>query len=156
MLSRDAKEKGLTINSLTNQIFKKYSEWDRYSTGLCMMPISRDILQIIFDQLSEEESSIVGEKAGRFILHELTSFLFGGFSRQRLVQFLKLWFSRFASLEHKTSDTTHLFVVHHDINMNFSKFLDSLLKTTLKEAGCKDINISPSPNSITLSFNILN
>lgn len=155
VLSRDAKGKGLTVNSLANQIFKSYSEWDRYSDGLCMMPISRDILQMIFDQLSEEEASIAGEKAGRFVSRELTSFLFGGFNKQSLVRFLELWFSRFASHEHKITDTAHLFVVHHDININFSRFLESFLKTALKEAGCRDIKTSPSPNSITLSFNML-
>lgn len=151
-LSRDAKESGLTINSLANQIFKEYSEWDRYAEGLCLIPLSRDILQILFDQLSEEECVAVGEKVGGFTPRELTSFLFGEFNQQHLTQFLELWFDRFATLEHRTEDTNHLFVVHHDVNINFSRFLSALLQTALKEAGCKDIKTQPSPNSLTFSF----
>ena len=152
VLSRDAKAKGLTINSLTNQIFKRYVEWDRFSEGLCMLPISRDILKGVFDKLSEEESRAAGENAGYFVPRELSSLLFGGFDSESLTRLLELWFSRFTSYEHKTENSDNLFVVHHDINLNFSLYWASFLQAALKDAGCGNIKTHPSQNMLTFSF----
>ncbi len=152
VLSRDAKAKGLTINSLTNQIFKRYVEWDRFSEGLCMLPISRDILKGVFDKLSMEESRAAGENAGRFVPRELSSFLFGNFNSDSIAHLLELWFSRFTSYEHKIESSVHLFVLHHDINLNFSLYWASFLQVALKDAECSDIKTHPSQNTLTFSF----
>lgn len=117
-----------------------------------MLPISRDILKGVFDKLSEDESRTAGENTGSFVPRELSSLLFGSFDSESLTRLLELWFSRFTSYEHKTEDSSHLFVVHHDINLNFSIYWASFLQAALKGAGCSDIKAHPSQNMLTFSF----
>lgn len=60
----DAKKLNLSFNTLANQIFHTYSDYDRFMMKFRMVKIALPTLKRIFDAATEEEIARAGEAAG--------------------------------------------------------------------------------------------
>jgi len=136
-LEREAQRRGVTNSSLVNKILEEYLTCDIYFEHLGFILVSKDFLRSVFTQLKEKEQiEEMGRKLGQIAATEYVSFFYPEVNIDTLIQFLGLWFRRFQLYQHRkssddgiTSSRTkvHSFTINHDINMNFSLALKSML-----------------------------
>jgi hypothetical protein len=128
--------------------------------------ISKDFLRKVFSKLEDEKDiEEFGRELGKTIAKEYASYFYPQMNKNTIIQFLEIYFRRFQSYHHRlgqnSTDNTssskmiHSFTVNHDIDMNFSLALQSIL-VGLIEPIIKSIvefnNVTP--NAITFSFEI--
>ena len=135
-LEREAQRRGVTNSSLVNKILEEYLTCDIYFEHLGFILVSKDFLRSVFTQLKEKEQiEEMGRKLGQIAATEYVSFFYPEVNIDTLIQFLGLWFRRFQLYQHRKSNgdgitsrtRVHSFTVNHDINMNFSLALKSML-----------------------------
>jgi hypothetical protein len=134
-----------------------------YFEELGFILVSKDFLRKTFERLDEKHIEELGKEYGMTIAKEYFSYFYPEVNSNTLIEFLdKIWFRTFQSYQHRVNDNNnnnissrHYFTVKHDINMNFSLALQSILEALLEpviKSTLKFKNITS--NAITFSFEV--
>ena len=116
----------------------------------------------------------IGKEYGLIIAREYMCYFYPIVNSDTLVQFLELWFRRFQSHQHSKIDSNgdeyhhgidskseknrkshHYFTVTHDINMNFTLALQSILAGLIEPIIKNTVEFTnKTSNAITFSFEV--
>jgi hypothetical protein len=134
-LEREARKRGIPISILVNNILENYLNSEMYFEQLGFILVSKDFLRKVFSKIeNEKDIEEFGLELGVTTAKEYVSYFFPQVDSRSLVQFLDLWFRRFQSYQHRVEaaqrdeNEVHYFTVIHDINMNFSTALRTILE----------------------------
>ena len=123
ILTKDATEKGISLNSLVNSITKKFINWEIHSNDIKLITLSKEALQKIFDKLDDQTIQQIAKNIGGVVTRELVFLSFGELNFDNLIKAILLNDTRFGTVKHETMDSKHFINIHHGICLNFSKFL---------------------------------
>ena len=141
ILSKDANEKGISLNSLVNSITKKFVIWDIHSSDIHLVSLTKEVLEKIFSKLDDQALQQIAKNIGGFVAKELVFLSLYEMNFNNLIQAVLLSASRFGTVKHKTVDSKHKICIHHGICINFSKFLSYTHIALAKELSLK-LNIT--------------
>ena len=134
-LDAEARKRGVPISVLVNNILENYLNAEMYFEQLGFILVSKDFLRKVFSKIeNEKDIEEFGLELGVTTAKEYVSYFFPQVDSTSLIQFLDLWFRRFQSYQHrvendqKDDNKIHYFTVIHDINMNFSTALRTILE----------------------------
>ena len=65
VLRLESEKREISINTLVNQILKRYTEWDMYEPKLGMIPIARPLVSALFERLDKEDITDIARKVGK-------------------------------------------------------------------------------------------
>lgn len=153
-----AEKRGMSLSSLVNKILKNYVTSEMYFEELGFILISKNFLRKTFDGLSGEQIAELGKEYGLTIAREYISYFYPQVSSATLIQFLDVWFRRFQSCQHRGDDNNtrrHCYTVNHDININFSLALQSILEGLIEPIIKSTVHFtSITTTSIAFSFEL--
>jgi hypothetical protein len=159
-LANAAEKKGMTLSSLVNKTLKNYVTTEMYFEELGFILVSKNFLRKTFEGLDEKHVEELGKEYGMTIAKEYFSYFYPEVNSNTLIEFLdKIWFRRFQSCQHKVDDNNisnrHYFTVNHDINMNFSLALQSIVEALLEPVIKGTVEFKNiTSNAITFSFEV--
>ena len=67
LLKVDAKKKGVSLNSLMNSIAKKYVSWEKYADGIGFIPLAKDTVRLLLENLEERKLLKIADHLGKTI-----------------------------------------------------------------------------------------
>jgi len=102
---------------------KKFVTWDIHSSDIHLVPLTKEVLGKIFDKLDEQTLQQIAKNFGGFVTKELVFLSLHEMNFDNLIQAIILSTSRFGTVKHKIIDSKHIICIHHEICINFSKFL---------------------------------
>ena len=155
-LERAASSRGMSLSSLVNKILKNYVTSEMYFEELGFLLVSKNFLRKTFEGLDQKQIEELGREYGMTIAKEYISYFYPQVNADTLIQFLEIWFKRFQSYQHRIDESNNnlqYFTVNHDINMNFSLALQSILGGLIEpiiKSTVEFTNITPS--TITFLF----
>jgi hypothetical protein len=166
-LEEESKKRRTTISVLVNNILENYLNSEMYFEQLGFILVSKDFLRKVFSKIEKaEDIEEFGRELGLTTAKEYVSYFFPQVNSKSLVQYLDLWFKRFQSYQHRIDNDRnnnnnnnpkrHYYTVIHDINMNFSIALKTILEGLIVPIIKSDIefrNITAS--AISFSFEVL-
>lgn len=154
MLREEAQSKKITVNTLANQIFGDYVEWQRYMERFGTIVLSREAFKIILDALDEKSllnlATDIGEKAPK----EFIVFKWKGLATDNVIKFIKMYFDHCGYGAHDQTKTGGkvTFSVHHDLGKKGSLFLKTFLETLIKSTLGKSCTSTMTANSLVIGF----
>jgi hypothetical protein len=137
-----------------------------YFEQLGFILVSKDLLRKVFSKIEKSEDiEEFGQELGLTSAKEYVSYFFPQVNSNSLVQYLDLWFRRFQSYQHRidndinNSDNNiaerHYFTVIHDINMNFSIALKTILQGLIVPIIKSDIEFRDiTASAVSFSFKV--
>lgn len=158
-LERVAARRDTSLSSVVNKILKNYVNSEIYFEELGFILVSKNFLRKTFEVLDQRHIEELGKEYGMTIAKEYISYFYPQVNADTLIQFLEIWFKRFQSRQHRIDEDNnynlhhHYFTVNHDINMNFSLALQSILAGLIEpiiKSTVEFTNVTPS--TITFSF----
>jgi len=123
ILSKNADEKGISLNSLVNSMAKKFTSWEIHSSDIKLIPLSKETLEKIFNELDDQAIQQVAKKIGGDVIREIVFLSFNEMNFENLVKAILLNSTRFGTVKHEVINSKHIINIHHGICLNFSKFL---------------------------------
>ncbi len=123
VLSKNANEKGISLNSLVNSMAKKFINWEIHSSDIQLIPLSKEALEKIFNELDDQAIQQVAKKIGGDVIREIVFLSFNEMNFENLVKAILLNSTRFGTVKHEVINSKHIINIHHGICLNFSKFL---------------------------------
>jgi hypothetical protein len=157
-LERVAASRDMSLSSLVNKILKNYVTSEMYFEELGFLLVSKNFLRKTFEVLDQKHIEVLGKEYGLTIAKEYISYFHPQVNVNTLIQFLEIWFKRFHSCQHRidenNNNTYHYFIVNHDINMNFSSALQSILAGLIEPIIKNTVeftNVTPSTTAFSFA-----
>ena len=70
ILSKNADEKGISLNSLVNSMAKKFTSWEIHSSDIKLVSLSKEALEKIFNSLDDQAIQKIAKKIGGDVIRE--------------------------------------------------------------------------------------
>jgi hypothetical protein len=137
LLKEDAKKRGVSLNSLINSIAKRYLSWEKYADGVGFVPLAKDTVRLLFDNLEERKLQKIAHHLGKTIPRELILLMFNKVDLNSITSFIEITSSRYGMVQHNISRDAHDFVIYHSVNKKFSSFLGEALKAMAEDLSFK-------------------
>ncbi len=164
-LEEESKKRRTTISVLVNNILENYLNSEMYFEQLGFILVSKDFLRKVFSKIEKaEDIEEFGRELGLTTAKEYVSYFFPHVNSKSLAQYLDLWFRRFQSYQHRiendrSNDTNnpkrHYYTVIHDINMNFSIALRTILEGLIVPIIKSDIDFQNiTASALSFSFEV--
>lgn len=133
ILESESKNKKVSQNVLVNQIFEKYAKWDRFSDKIGLIPVPKDILQQLGDGMDANDINMIVDMI-KPIFKDNVMFIKGKYDLKRSIETLEDYIRATGmNSDHRIEGTIHHFIVQHELGMNWSLFVEQLLKEILHE-----------------------
>src|SRR5690349_5456959 len=120
-LKIESEKKEISLNTLVNQILKRFVDWDMYEPRVGMIPIAKPIVSALFESAPHEKIVELAQKVGKNAVHDITLFMK---SKVDLDSFLS-WFemrmkNSSIELSHTIENNLHTYILKHDLGYNWS------------------------------------
>ncbi len=154
ILREEAQAKKITVNTLANQIFGDYVEWQRYMEKFGTIVLSKEAFKVILDSLDEKSLLNLAIDIGERAPKEFILFKWKGVATDNVIKFIKMYFDHCGYGKH---DQTRVegkvtFSIYHDLGKKGSLFLKTFLETLIKSTLGKSCSSTITTNSLLLSF----
>lgn len=126
VLTKDAERKGISLNSLISSIFKRYIAWERYSDEIGVIPLYKQTIRRIFDNIDEKTAKQIGADVGSTIPRDLTALMFNKINFTNVISMIEISSSRFGVVKHEIAGSKHIFTIYHGLCPRFSQYLTQL------------------------------
>ncbi|MGZ5511504.1 MAG: hypothetical protein ACXWFC_13690 [Nitrososphaeraceae archaeon] len=156
-LREETQEKKVSLNTLVNQIFGEYIEWQRYAERFGIVSMSKDAFKYVLDSLDDKQiielATTIGQKAPK----EFILFKWKKIDSESIVNFIKMYFGHCGygryDYTKDIENSNYTFSIHHDFGRKGSLFLKSFLEILLKSTLKKDCQSIVTENSLAIFFN---
>jgi hypothetical protein len=152
-LQDDAKKQNFSLNTLANQLFISYSDYDRFLKRFRMIKVSFPTFRKILDAAKEEAILEAGKTAGASVPESFILSKMGELSVANALEYLRLSgtyanFYDYSEVSHSGRTTITL---THTLGPNWSLFLAHYVEEIFKAAG-KQIKITRLSDSLTFEI----
>jgi hypothetical protein len=118
---------------LVNQILEKYLRWDRYSDKIGMIPIPKDLLLQLGDGMDASDINMIVDTI-KPVIKDNVMFIKGKYDLKCCLETLEDYIRATGmNSDHRIEGSLHHFIIQHDLGMNWSIFVEQLLKEILHE-----------------------
>jgi hypothetical protein len=153
-INHEAEQDGISLNTLINQILKRYVEWDMYVSKAGMVPVSKPVVKKLFQELSEEEVINMSKDIAKNAVYNIALFMR---SKDKLdVDSFVSWFlSRMKTCSEITEnkeDNMNTYIIKHDMGENWSLYHKTILQSIFTEKLQKPIQTSMTDSTLTFTF----
>jgi len=154
-LDVEARQKKISQNVLVRQILEKYIQWDRYSTKMGMIPVPKEILQSLGDDLDGQEIDEIINILFP-IIKNTVMFIKGGFDLERCIETLEDYMRTSGmNSDHRMDGNLHTFIVQHDLGIKWSVFTEQLLTQIFRNfASDKDLKFQTTDSTVILKVSL--
>jgi hypothetical protein len=151
-LRSESEKREVSLNTLVNQILKRFVEWDVYEPKVGMIPIARPIVHTLFENMEREEILEMAQKVGKGVVHDIALFMK---AKMDLSSFLSWLETRMKSssieFSHSESEGRHVFVMKHDLGYNWSLYHKTILEQIFNDVLNRRVDIVTSNTMLTLT-----
>ncbi|HEU5120840.1 MAG TPA: hypothetical protein VFT71_07605 [Candidatus Nitrosocosmicus sp.] len=153
ILRSESERNQITLNSLVNQLLKRYVEWDMYAPKVGLIPIAKPIVFQLFSKMSKEDISTMAKEIGKDVVHDIALFMK---NKMDLDSFLSWFETRMASslteTNHTIQDGYHVYVLKHELGENWSLYHKIVIELMFNEIFNKTVNVTVSSTTIRFRF----
>ncbi|MEW5840440.1 MAG: hypothetical protein AB1753_05490 [Thermoproteota archaeon] len=133
-LRSESEKKEVSLNTLVNQVLKRFVEWDMFEPKVGMIPIARPVVQTLFEKMSREGVVEMAQKVGKGAVHDIALFMKSRMDLDSFLSWLEMRMKN-SSIEfsHRVRDGRHVFIMKHDLGYNWSLYHKTLLELIFNE-----------------------
>jgi hypothetical protein len=155
ILRSESERHQISLNTLINQLLKRFVEWDMYESKVGMIPIAKPIVVELFNKMSKEEISKMALDIGKNAVHDISLFMK---NKMDLDSFLS-WFetrmnSSLTETNHSIQNGFHVYVLKHELGENWSLYHKIILQSIFNEIFEKTVDIRISNTTIRFKFRL--
>jgi len=127
-LETEAMQKEISQNVLVKQILEKYVNWDRYADKIGMIPVPKDILKTLGEEMEGDSINKVIDTMIPLI-KDWVMFMKGTYDLKRAIEALEDYMRASGmTSDHRIEGEVHHFIIQHNLGMRWSLFTEMILK----------------------------
>ncbi|MEO9306724.1 MAG: hypothetical protein ABI342_00250 [Nitrososphaera sp.] len=127
-LETEAMQKEISQNVLVKQILEKYVKWDRFADKIGIIPVPKEILKILGDEMKGDEINKIIDVMIPMI-KDWVMFMKGNYDLKRAIEALEDYMRASGmTSDHRIEGGIHHFIIQHNLGIKWSLFTEYLLK----------------------------
>ncbi|MFB5621519.1 MAG: hypothetical protein ACE5RO_01710 [Candidatus Nitrosomaritimum yanchengensis] len=150
-LDSEAKQKKISQNVLVKQILERYIQWDRFSDKIGMVPVPKEILESLGEDLDGKDIDEIINVVFPMIKNNVM-YIKGGYDLERCIETLEDYMNASGmNSDHRIDGEIHTFIIQHDLGMKWSVFTEQLLTQIFRNfASDKDLKFQTTDSTVIL------
>lgn len=154
-LKRESEHKRVSLNTLATQIFRTHTEYGSMSAKAGMVSFHKSLLIRMMDRLSEDEILKLSEYIAKNEMKDTVLLMKKKYTTEAFVDFIESW-ARVSGFEyrHDISESTHSFVIQHDMGSRWSIYIASVFKHVFSDIGAKWADFHTTDNTVTFNVDV--
>ena len=134
ILRAESGTRHISLNAMVNQILQNFVEWNIYEPKVGMMSLFRSVIAEIFKKLTEQQIIEVAATVGKEAYADATLFMKRKIDLDSFLSWLETRMKNSSiEISHNSEESTHTYVLKHDLGKNFSLFQKTLLESIFGE-----------------------
>jgi hypothetical protein len=153
-LRQEAKEKGISLNTLANQIVDSYVNYTSGASKAEILPVHRKVLVRLLEGYSEDELKAIAEQVQKETTIDIALQLRGKYDFEALLDIFESWLKAtgFPYRRNKDAENNrHNFIIRHNMGRKYSFFAAEFMKATFEPLATKKVECSITDNSIAIT-----
>lgn len=152
-LENEARQKEISQNVLVKQILEKYTQWDKFANIIGMIPVPKDILKTLGEEMQGDEINKIIE-AILPLIKDWVMFMKGNYDLKRAIESLEDYMRASGmTSDHRMEGGIHHFIIQHNLGMRWSLFTEQLLRHIFHQfLPGTAINCRTTPNTTIASI----
>ena len=127
-LETEAMQKNISQNVLVKQIFEKYVVWDRFADKIGMLPIPKQILSTLGEDMEGKDINKIIDVIMP-MLKDSVMFMKGDYDLKRAIESLEDYMKASGmKSDHRLEGPLHHYIIQHELGIKWSLFVEELLK----------------------------
>jgi len=124
-IERDAEAQNVSLNTLVNQIFKQYADYDRFARKISTVKLSSSIFRGLFSSVDTERVIEVAKASGSGVPQALASAKSGRVDMKALLDHMRYLanYAHVCEMSETTDTQGRNVTLIHDFGLNWSIFL---------------------------------
>ena len=149
-----AKENKTSLNTLANQIFGNYVEFELYAKKFGTLRMSTDTFRRMLDDMDEKSVTETATRCGSQEAKEFILFKWKEINSKTVTNFIRMYFDLcgYGRCNMDEGEGNVIFSVHHDLQEKGSLFLKHLFESLIRTTLDKDCKTNVTRDTITISF----
>ncbi len=135
-----AESDDISVNLLVNKALTRYVEWDAHAERFGLLSISKRLLKVLFDHLTEEEARELGRRSGKEGGPEMVTFWYKRFDLENTLKTFETLAAKYSNLfkfEHQSDGKIHTLIMRHDTGLKGSAYYAESAKAVFSLLGLK-------------------
>ena len=153
-LRKLAEEKRVSLNTLVNQIFGNFVEFDLYTQKFGTMKMSTDTFRRTLSVIPEKDLALVASNCGSEEAKEFILFKWKELNLKNVLDFIRMYFDYcgYGRCDIETTESKYRISVHHDLGAKGSIYLKHFLEGLIMSTLNKISKVITTNDSVSLSF----
>lgn len=153
-LRKTAEERKVSLNTLANQIFGNFAEFDTYAEKFGILKISTDTFRRLLVVIPQKDLAIVASNCGSEEAKEFILFKWKEIDYKNVIEFIKTYFvyCGYGQCDIESRNGKTMISVHHDLGEKGSLYLKHFLEGLIMSTLNKESKILTTKDSISLNF----
>jgi hypothetical protein len=154
LLQKDAKSKGLSVNSLLSIILRKYAEWDRYIEKFSVITMKKESFKTMISAIDDGKITDISQELGDKVPSQFILFWFKKNTLENYLKHISLLCKHggFGQFEIEQEGREFTITLIHELGEKWSNFLANWINSGMK----RTIDIIPRidimQNSVVIRF----
>ena len=154
LLQKDAKSKGISVNSLLSIILTKYTEWDRYIEKFSVITMKKESFKTMLSAIDDDRVTDLSQELGDKVPSQFILFWFKKNTLENYLKYISLLCKHggFAQFEIEQEGREYTITLIHELGEKWSNFLASWMNSGMKSTIGIVPRIDVMQNSVVIRF----
>lgn len=152
-LRQEADDEEISLNVLANHVFRRYVEWERDAQKAGFIPITRELLMALINEIDDKRIEELVRKVGKDVAKEQILYMENHYDLDSFIKWLEAR-NRISGFAHKhvVNGRTHEFIIQHDLNMKWSLYMKTLFEVILDDVYKKRVDFDLTPATVVFTI----
>ena len=127
VLESDSARLGISVNSVTNSVLKRWANWDRHMRSLETVMVPKQMIQMLMSNADEKSVYDLADSTFLFF-QELVILMKGKYDLRRSIETLEDYMRMTDVVsDHRIEGPVHIFTIRHGMGVYWSIFVKTIL-----------------------------
>lgn len=155
-ISLEAEQKGVSMNSVAQNVFSDYFGWSAYAPKAGMIPLHKTVLSMMVDRLPEKDIIEIADLFGKVKVKNMILVLRNDYNAGAFLDVLDSWLkSSSVSFTKHINHETEVYTVTHEMGIKWSIYLSHMLQVIFDDIGLKEVIFEKTDDIVMFKIPLL-
>jgi hypothetical protein len=155
-ISLEAEQKGVSMNSVAQNIISEYYDWSAYAPKAGMIPIHKTVLGMMVDKLPEKDIIEIADLFGKVKAKNMILILRNDYNARAFLDVFESWLkSSSVSFTKNINHDTEVYTVTHELGTKWSTYLSHMLQGVFNDMGLNEVTIEKTDDIVMFKIPLL-
>jgi hypothetical protein len=155
-ISLEAEQKGVSMNSVAQNVFSDYFGWSAYAPKAGMIPLHKTVLSMMVDRLPEKDIIEIADLFGKVKVKNMILVLRNEYNAGAFLDVLDSWLkSSSVSFTKHINHETEVYTVTHELGIKWSMYLSHMLQVIFDDMGMKEVIFEKTDDIVMFKIPLL-